>query len=119
MLPVDTAQKRGVAGEAHLVMVGVGALFTTTLLLYSTKHGSIGDMTQPVWSICNQSDTRECCQPYATVTAQGIVKKTRASEFVSIQKNGKKALGLRRGDRLKHVGVVHEVGRCTLTPPDP
>ena len=42
------------------------------------------------------------------VTAQGLIKKTCASEFGSIQKNGKKALGLRRGDRLKHVAVVRE-----------
>ena len=62
MLPVDTTQKRGVPGEAHLVMV----------------------------------------------TARGVIKKTCASEFVSIQKNGKKALTLRRGDRLKHVDVVRE-----------
>ena len=40
------------------------------------------------------------------VTARGLIKKTCASEFVSIRNNGKKALGLRKGDRLKHVNIV-------------
>ena len=42
------------------------------------------------------------------VTARGLIKKTCASEFVSIRNNGKKALLLRAGDRLKHVGTVRE-----------
>ena len=42
------------------------------------------------------------------VTARGLIKKTCASEFVSIRNNGKKALLLRAGDRLKHVGTVRQ-----------
>lgn len=42
------------------------------------------------------------------VTARGLIKKTCASEFVSIRNNGKKALLLRAGDRLKHVGTVRK-----------
>ncbi len=44
----------------------------------------------------------------AMVTARGLIKKTCASEFVSIRNNGKKALLLRAGDRLKHVGTVRK-----------
>ena len=40
------------------------------------------------------------------VTSQGLIKKTCASEFVAIRNNGKKALSLRAGDRLKHVELV-------------
>ena len=40
------------------------------------------------------------------VTARGLIKRTCASEFVGIRNNGKKALVLRKGDRLKHVNIV-------------
>ena len=40
------------------------------------------------------------------VTARGLIKRTCASEFVGIRNNGKKALVLRKGDRLKHVDIV-------------
>jgi|TARA_B110000305_G_scaffold182587_1_gene202757 DNA gyrase subunit A len=42
------------------------------------------------------------------VTARGLIKKTCASEFIAIRNNGKKALLLRPGDRLKHVEMVRK-----------
>jgi DNA gyrase subunit A len=42
----------------------------------------------------------------AMVTSRGLIKKTPVAEFASIFKNGKKALNLRVGDRLKHVELL-------------
>ena len=65
-------------------------------------------MTSRLHSIC--AFNINVLRPYHSVmvTAQGLIKKTAVKEFVSIMKNGKKAFPLRRGDRLKHVGMVRE-----------
>jgi len=42
------------------------------------------------------------------LTARGVVKKTPISEFANINRAGKRALGLQKGDRLKHVDLVRD-----------
>ncbi len=83
----------------------MGTPFTRVLKL---AEGEAITAMLPV-SSADESDAGGKDEPHLVmVTARGLIKKTCASEFVAIRNNGKKALLLRAGDRLKHVGTVRK-----------
>lgn len=82
----------------------LGTPFTRVLKL------SEGESITAMLPVSSAEESSELCgesEPHLVmVTARGLIKKTCASEFISIRNNGKKALLLRPGDRLKHVEMV-------------